>query len=423
MSKISKKERAWSDEEDDLPNFLQESAVAPAWAKQEFADEKGEEGETSREMKRSRNEELDKVLSSTAPVLTSIHQRQHAITPKVISTFSLPKNECVTDIKWHRNGQLAIIGSGQGLHLFHNSGASSEYVAKLGSAGKGDRQRPVQQIELSHNGEDAAVRMQYTYYPSIVHLSTGQVTAMKFLDVRESTPTRNRGTTMIKEEKFDNYYTKICRPKGIVPAHSEYIDTDPLAVVSGRSILVGSLKSGSVAHKIHVNDDVHDCIFSSRSGYELYAACASKVILYDLRKSAEAVSQIQDKGTVGVRVIAQHSDMSNSRFAMGTVSGVVTLYDSLSAQASGVPTKTFTNLSTTISGLCFNDDASMLVFWSKDQKNGLRLAMNSTTDPYAVLPGFPPQTSRHGFIHCAGFCDSQSLLSVSDSGKVLNYAL
>lgn len=413
---MSSPKPAWTDDHDDeqdLPEFMKESAVTPSWAK--GADETAEASGAPTRGKRERNE-LDDILTSSAPLLTSIHQAKHQIAPAVVSTFKV--SGLVTSIEWHPNGRLAVVGAGTAAQVFHSSGQHTESVAIYQVAPKGERERPVQQLAVSPNGEDVAVRTQQTYFPSLVNLTTGQVLGLKFLDMREATPHRHSQMTMAaRGKRFDDFYTNLCRPSPMPTHHSSFVGPDAIAVAAGRTIAVGALASGSITHRITTKDEVRAFRFNPATPDELFVASKTKVVVYDIRRTAEAVREIVDKGTVDI------SSMSlgpKGSVLTGTESGIVNLFE---RGVTKQPTRVFKNLSTNITGGAFNEDATLLAFWSKDQKNGIRLAMkDSSSDDWVVRP-FPPATSRHAFIHCVSFCAQQSLLSLGESGKVTNYAL
>lgn len=421
-SESAKVNRAWADDDDawetTAPAFRTESAVTPAWAVSATSHKKAtEEDDAERGTKRARREELDSVLASTAPLMTSTHQKKHAIEPKAVSTFVLRK-EMATDIAWHTNGHLAVVGCGSGVQIFHNSGKHVEHIAKFSTVAKGERQRPVQQISLSHDGEDAAVRSQNTYYPSLLHLVSGSVIPLKFLDVRESTSSRNGSTTMTaRGKKFDEYYSYIARPATMTASWQENM----IAVVADRSIFLGNVSSGSLTNKIHLGDRVVSCCFSASlaTPFELYAATANTVSVFDIRKSNEPVREFRDQGTTDATVIAQSKNM---HFAIGSASGIVSYYHDAAACASGIPSRALRNLNTPISGVKFSGDGNAMVMWSSDQKNGLRLCM-ADGNSMNVVPSFPNAAARHDFIHSAAFCDAQNLLSIGEAGKVTNYRL
>eukprot|EP00388_Colpodella_angusta_P046568 GDKK01069822.1.p1 GENE.GDKK01069822.1~~GDKK01069822.1.p1 ORF type:complete len:435 (+),score=20.28 GDKK01069822.1:1-1305(+) len=424
MSKAAlgeKKNRVWADDDDEweatAPAHKLESVATPTWAAPISVKQEESNDLTQRDKKRVRHEELDSVLASTAPLLTSTHQRKNAIEPKAISTFTIHK-EVATDIAWHKNGHLAVVGCGGGLQVFHSSGKHVEHVAKFATVAKGEKQRPVQQLVMASYGEDVSVRSQYTYFPSLVHLITGKVIPLKFLDVRESTSSRHSGTTMTaKGRKFDDYYTTMARPGSSTTNWSENL----LAVVADRSVFLGNINSGSVVAKLHLPDPIVSCCFSSVASapFEFYASTATKVSVFDVRKSNEVINEFRDQGTTDATVISQSS---NRRFAIGSASGIVSYFNDASSCSAGNPSRTLRNLNTAISGIKFSGDGNAMAIWASDQKNGLRLCMADGTST-SVIPSFPNATARHDFIHCAAFCDAQNILSVGEAGQVTNYRL
>ena len=403
---------AWTDDHDDeqdLPEFMKESAVTPSWAQVE--DETKEVPAT-----RKRDRDLDDILTSSAPLLTSIHQAKLKVAPSILSTFKV--SGVAMSVQWHPNGRLAVVGAGTSAQVFHSSGQHTERVAEYQVSAKGERDRPVQELVVGPSGEDVAARTQQTYFPSLVNLTTGQVLGLKFLDMREASPHRHAQMTMAaRGKRFDDFYTHLTRPSAMPTTHGSFIGPDAIAVAAGRSITMGALATGSITHKITTKDEVKAFRFNNANPDELFVASKTKVVVYDVRRTAEAVREIVDKGTVDISSMALGPKGS---VLTGTESGIVNLFE---RGVTKQPTRVFKNLSTNISGGAFNDDATLVTFWSKDQKNGIRLAVRQAATDDWVVSAFPPATSRHTFIHSVAFCAQQSLLSLGESGKVTNYAL
>lgn len=78
-------------------------------------------------------------------------------------------------------------------------------------------------------------------------------------------------------------------------------------------------------------------------------------------------------------------------------------------EARPVPTKTFMQLTTAITGLGFNHDSSLLAVSSKYKKNALRLVHAPTM---SVFPNWPTSRTPLRYAQCTAFSSDSSYLAV-----------
>ncbi|KAG8348359.1 hypothetical protein ERJ75_000034600 [Trypanosoma vivax] len=399
------KPRAWVDEADaalesNLPEFERRSHVLPSWARP--AKDEAEDGTAVTRLageKRFREDDLDALLARTEPLLTSKHDRQQTAAPPVLSVLPLPR-DTARSIQWHRNGQLAIVGGNQHIYLFHAAGRFVQQLSKTYVC------RRIQHAALGPTGEDVVVVGHEMYTPSLLKLSVGKVVPLNFMYTRDSTAYRNGRRD---NSKHDFYINKVAARDGDSTCKA-------IAVSCGATVMVGSLVSGSITHRIEVSDPVVDFAFS-RDSRELTVATRSKLIVYDLRKTAHFLRELQDRGTVDITTFSTFE----SAVAIGSASGVVSLFSG--GGAANGPVKALKNLTTSIGCTAFGqrgDGSAVLAFSTAAQKGGFRLA---TLPDCRVVPSFPAVGQRHSFIQALAVAPTIPVLSVGERQKVTNYAL
>ncbi|ESL06924.1 hypothetical protein TRSC58_05394 [Trypanosoma rangeli SC58] len=410
--------RAWVDDADhnageELPGFVKQSHELPAWAttsthaNRSVIDDNGaarsEVAVSSSSalmmmaQKRFRDKDLDELLARTEPLLTSKHDRRHAALPPVLSVLPLPRDSART-VHWHRNGQLAVVGGNHHLYLFHAAGKFVEQLSKT------DVEKRVEHTALGASGEDVVIVGHQSYTPDLLVLATEKLIPLRFLFTRDSAVYRNGRRD---NGKHDFYITNVALP-------ATELSTRLVAISSGATVTIGSLSSGSVTHRIESSDPVLDICFS-RGPHEITVATRNKLMVYDLRKTAQFLSETCDDGTVDITAFAT----SDSALAVGSKSGIVNIYN----KGSAGPAKTLKNLTTSINCLAFgersNGDA-VLAYSTKAQKSGFRLAV---LPEGRVVPSFPAVSQRHQFIQCLAIAPTVPVLSVGEKQKVTNYAL
>ncbi|KAH9577941.1 hypothetical protein LSM04_000238 [Trypanosoma melophagium] len=389
--------RAWVDEADRrLPDFAKRSHQLPSWATP--AEAEGPAVPTGG-VKRWRDEGLDALLARTEPLLTSRHDRKHAAVPPVLSVLALPR-DTARSVQWHRNGQLVIVGGNHHVYLFHAAGRFVEQIAKT------DVEKRVEQTVLGSTGEEVVVVGHQSYTPDLLTLSTGTITPLKFLCTRDSALYRNGRRD---NGKHDFYITKAI-------AQTNDATSRTVGVVSGATVTIGSLASGSITHRIEMSDPVLDVTFSTGSN-ELTVATRNKLTVYDVRKTARFLRETSDDGTVDITTFAN----TDAAFAVGSASGVVSVYGRDGATAG--PLRTLKNLTTSISCLAFGERSNgdtVLAYATRGQKGGFRLAV---LPECRVVPSFPAVEQRHQFIQSLTIAPTIPVLSVGEKQKVTNYAL
>ncbi|KPI89015.1 hypothetical protein ABL78_1899 [Leptomonas seymouri] len=432
---------AWVDEDDvaaekSVAAFLKESDTKPSWALSDSArvldaqsDECSDGSPHQRRAaealarKRFRSEDLDKLLSRKEPLLSSKHDRTSSSVPKVLSVLPLPRDSART-IHWHRNGQLAVVGGNRHIYTFHAAGGFVEQLSKI-EVGK-----RVEATALSDNGEEVLIAAHEAYSPLLLSIATEQLTPLTFLDTRDTAVHRNGRRDNTRSELF---ITKVaCKPNDPVGRG--------VAVARGSTVTLASLASGSVLSHITVDAPITDVNFLSST--EVAVATRHKVLLYDVRKLSRFTRELTDEGALDITTCAFTSSTGSGglagtrAMAVGSVSGVVSVYDSTtlrSAATNAATTASATSrprlmrelkqLVTPISCLSFGENSqgdTVLAFATGGQKGGFRIARLPELN---VVPAFPAVATRHGFVQSMTIAPTVPILSVGERQKVTNYAL
>ncbi|KPA81515.1 hypothetical protein ABB37_03866 [Leptomonas pyrrhocoris] len=427
---------AWVDDEDAkaehaVPAFLKESTTKPSWAlsdnaraldlqSDEYADASPQQRRAADALarKRFRSEDLDTLLSRKEPLLSSKHDRPSSSVPKVLSVLPLPRDSART-IHWHSNGQLAIVGGNHHLYAFHAAGGFVEQLSKV-EVGK-----RVETTALSDSGEEVLIAAHEAYAPLLMSIATEQLIPLTFLDTRDTAVHRNGRRDNVRHELF---ITKLaCKPNDPV--------SRGVAVARGSTVTLASLSSGSVLSHITVDAPITDVNFVSAT--ELAIATRNKVLLYDVRRSNHFTRELTHEGVLDITACAFTGSGGAARtraIAVGSASGVVSVYDSTTLRSAAATTGASTvsrprlmrelkQLVTPISCLCFGENSqgdSVLAFATGGQKGGFRVARLPELN---VVPSFPAVSTRHGFVQSMTIAPTVPILSVGERQKVTNYAL
>lgn len=423
--------RAWVDEGDaeiqkETPSFLRGSHTTPGWAvsddrRRTEADDGDEAVHQARAAeslarKRFRSEDLDSLLSRTEPLLSSRHDRQHSAAPVVSSVVPLPRDTAHT-LHWHRNGQLLLVGGNRHVYTFHVAGG---FVEQLSKVSVGQR---LAITALSDGGEEVVVATHQAYAPQLLSIATEKLVPLKFLDTRDTAVHRNGRVDNGRQELFISKI--VCQPndggqRGV-------------AVACGATLSFASLASGSVVGRITTDVAIRDVCYMSNT--EVAVAAGNRVLVYDVRRTARFLRDMSGEGTMDITRFAYHKvgGSAAQTLAIGSSSGIVSVYDSSSVSPGQVKSDTalsklkimreLKQLVTPISDICFGTNSNgetVLAFSSRGQKGGFRVA---PLPELHVVPSFPAVSSRHGFVQCMEIAPTVPLLSVGERQKVTNYAL
>lgn len=113
----------------------------------------------------------------------------------------------------------------------------------------------------------------------------------------------------------------------------------------------------------------------------------------------------------------------NDKIACGSYSGIVNVYDaSCLEKTHPVPLKTFKNLKSPVSGLCFNSTSEILAMASDSEQNAVKLAHVPSFSVFSNFPGFNYRDMK--FPQEIAFSPNSGYFSVgSNQGRAMLYRL
>nr|CAB3267576.1 U3 small nucleolar RNA-associated protein 18 homolog [Phallusia mammillata] len=170
---------------------------------------------------------------------------------------------------------------------------------------------------------------------------------------------------------------------------------------------------------LKMNGSVEDVAFKNGGDELLSFGDEGIVYQWDLR-SRKCMSTFGDEGCVkGTTIAVSH----NNKIACGSYSGIVNLYDESSLDKSHpTPLKTFKNLKSPVSGLCFNSTSEMLAMASDSVQNAVKLAHVSSLSVFSNFPGFNNLNMK--FPQEIGFSPNSGYFTVGNNkGRALLYRL
>lgn len=337
--------------------------------------------------KRFRHDDLDPLLSSTAPLLTDTRGGGKGMTPQILSTIPLPRDTART-VQWHPSGQLLLVSGNHHVYVFHAAGGYVEQLSKIqvsrfgGSRqkgndggfgaereaaqhrqqiekamaaavrGSGGRHRPsasprakfvlrssspqtpqvtcLQSTTLTATGEDVILTGKDTYTPVQLHIATEQLLPLRFLDTRDTVVHRlSRDET----PKAERYITKVASTYNTSGGgrHSSLMSGGggeggglaSLLAVASGSMVRLGSLSSGCVTSTITTNDPVTDLHFLPQDAQLYIASGKRVLVYDVRM-------------LGPRFLYEHIDegaISISSFsvnaqylAVGSSTGVVSLY-------------------------------------------------------------------------------------------------
>ena len=235
--------------------------------------------------------------------------------------------------------------------------------------------------------------------------------------------------------KFGLSQPKLIDPHDISTISTCCVNDDWVAISGKRTrgkIYLLSSKNLELAHEIQLNCNA-SCInfISGRSNHELIASGAdADVYIWDVRMigaSGACVSRfVNEDGTASTAVSGISNDSVNM-IAVGSQSGVVSLYDyqdvCTSSSSAFKPTKAVMNLQTPISAINFSCCAGQNIMgFSSFEKPGAMRLMHLPSKQ--IIPHWPNQEARLKRVSCMDFfsLDSMVLMAIGNNrGSSLCY--
>ena len=196
-----------------------------------------------------------------------------------------------------------------------------------------------------------------------------------------------------------------------------------------------SLKSMTTIGSVKMNGSARAGVFSS-DGQRLMTAGGDGVIyVWDLRNQSRCIEKIVDESSVQITSMA----LSHGHLAVGSDTGVVSIYESLKGEP-GIPVEatencwngmqqtmrrkrmnTITNLMTEVDNITFSADGRILAVSSRFKRDSLRLVHMPSCKVFA---NFPSTKSPLNYVWTACFSPNGAHLAIGNArGRALLYRI
>jgi U3 small nucleolar RNA-associated protein 18 len=186
----------------------------------------------------------------------------------------------------------------------------------------------------------------------------------------------------------------------------------------GGKIMQVSTQSQKIVTEFKMNSDSHGLCFLD----EFSVACGGDegdVYVWDLKMRA-CVQRFADEGTVKITCL----DAKDNFLAVGSNAGVVNLYDMSRKEFrenEPKPVKSVFNLTTDVTGVCFNHNCEVLAMYSKWKRDAFKLLHIPSLSVFSNWPSFRDKLK---YPMTASFNSTSELLCIgNDEGQALLYNL
>lgn len=335
------------------------------------------------------DEDTKKLLASTGQIVGSkfggsvIRPDKIRLTQMSDANKSSVSKATVQAVTWHPSGGLLLTaGFDKMLRLFDIDGLKN---AKLQSASFQDF--PISGAVFSTDGNEI-------YIVGIGH----EIFVYDILKAKIDRIDRIHGA---REEKYKNV---LCNDQYIV-------------VLGGRGrIHIISNKTKQWVKTVKMSGAVTSASFTA-DGKSLYTAGKrGEVYLWDISSSFACLRRFSDEGSGPIRTI--QASKNGEWLATGRDNGIVNIYkiggsdsEEFYSSTNPKPTKSITNLTTTVSSLEFNHDSQLLAIASHTLKGKLRLVHLPSL---RVYQNWPTEQVRMGRVTSLSFSPESSWLAVGN---------
>jgi U3 small nucleolar RNA-associated protein 18 len=172
-----------------------------------------------------------------------------------------------------------------------------------------------------------------------------------------------------------------------------------------------SAESGQYIGGCKIDGVIADYTFTNDGTKSIIISVGGEVWEFDTM-SLVVTNRWRDEGGVSLTKVALTPD--NNFLAIGSLSGIVTIYDM--SMGSHSPVKTLYNLTTPITSLAFSPDGQMLVMASAGKRDQLRVVH---IPGLKVFPNWPTSKTPLGVVECMALGDNRYLAVGRTKGVAL----
>lgn len=177
-----------------------------------------------------------------------------------------------------------------------------------------------------------------------------------------------------------------------------------------------TMDTKEVIHSFHVNGDCGPLAFTSNSEQLYMCSNDGQVYVWDIA-SRKCLHKFSDEGSFKTTSMTMSPD---GRFlACGSESGVVNIYSMSSVVRSSEPKplKSVMNLTTAVSGICFNPTTELVAISSWKKQNSVKLLHMGS---FSVFANFPIPSIEYKNISDLAFSPHSGFFSFSGSSPYVN---
>lgn len=311
-----------------------------------------------------------------------------------ISAIKVPgaSQNCLDTVEYHPQARSILMTSGmdKNLHLFKTEGSSSE---RLFSAKFKDLS-----ISSSHfNGDGTEI------------ISVGRRPFFYCTDVTSEKITRINGFKGRHEREWSTFCVSKC---------GKYL----FFCGQNGNIVVACAKTKQWISNLKMNENVKAVCCSNDSKYLFSVGQTNTVYIWDLITLRCIKRFSDDGGTLGTSISISED---SSLLACGSSSGIVNVYDLPNILNSDstqfTPLKSYSNIVTPITGTVFHPSSQLLILYSREKRNALRVAHYPSGKIYT---NWPTERSPLGRVASMSFnCDGSTAAFGNKDGVVQIYNL
>lgn len=177
-----------------------------------------------------------------------------------------------------------------------------------------------------------------------------------------------------------------------------------------------TMDTKEVIHSFHVNGDSGPLAFSPTSDQLFMSSSSGQIYIFDI-SSRKFLHRFNDEGSLKTTSMTMSPD--GQFLVCGSESGVVNIYSVSSVLKSSEPKplKSIMNLTTGVTGICFNPNSELLAISSWKKHNSVKIVH---LESFSVFNNFPIPSIEYKKISDLAFSPNSGFFSFSGSSPYVN---